>query len=110
MKVVMRAEDIFLNAMKNVKPTKIVEFELNQKKQDDIFVTIDLHAKTLKEALSLVVYNVERVSKEGIRLKIITGKGKNSTTVAPLLAREVKNYLLEKGLKFKEREGFFEVW
>ncbi|MCX7821413.1 MAG: Smr/MutS family protein [Brevinematales bacterium] len=104
----MNPEEIFVNAMKNVKPVKIEN--IKESKENKQFIVIDLHRKTLKEAISIIEYNVNRVLNEKVILKIITGKGRHSNTLKPVLAEEIKVFLKEKGLKYKEGEGFFEVW
>ncbi len=104
----MNPEDIFIEAMKNIKPFN--KDKVNFKKSEAIFITIDLHNKTLQEAINIIDYNITRMTKDKIKLKIITGKGRHSDTIKPVLVSEVKNYLVEKGLKYKEKEGYFEVW
>lgn len=104
----MNPEDIFLEAMKNVKPVN--KDKVSFKRSEHSYITIDLHNKTSKEAINLIEYNINRIKKNGIKLKIIAGKGKHSYTIRPVLFSEIKNYLLEKDLKYKEKEGYFEVW
>ncbi len=104
----MEANDIFLEAMKNFVPHKKEGKKARLIKQD---IVIDLHNKTLANAKEIIQYNIERIKKEKIKLILITGKGKHSYTVKPVLKEEIKFFLKEMNIKFKEKEeGIIEIW
>jgi len=74
---------------------------------------VDLHGLTVVEAKA----ELERILKKGhAHIRVITGKGHNSTNGVPVLREFTKKFLSQKGIRFSQSKitdggaGSFEVF
>lgn len=96
---------------KDTKPTKH-----KSKKKSNAPNILDLHGDSLSKAVYRVKLKIQQLDQKKVPspIKIITGKGKHSSGIQPVLKNGIRDFLENNmrslNIDFREWEGGFDIW
>ena len=85
---------------------KIRKLKKQNRKIVDFDQIIDLHAHTIKQSLVVVQELLKSAENKGLRLQIITGKGKHTADNQVTIREEVIKFLMGPGSRYIIRYNF----
>ncbi len=102
------AQDIFVEIVSNTQPIDKDRAVLKKqrRKTKDVVKTVDLHGFTLNEAIARVEREIKIARVNAVPyIRFVTGVGKHSDGISPVLFNGVSDFILEMGLDSEKEIG-----